>query len=414
MKMPPRHLRFLLPAALAALLAISSTAAASTQPRAAGARGAGAALQPVRPTAAASAQRSSKSTRTVRKRPALPVNEQRAIASYVAMQRAYYVPAVQLYLGNPYAYLWPFTHALAATIDIAGLPHMHNLYRGDLEARLRGLQTYWAYGSVPPIGYLGTAGRYTRTIGVRYFDDNEWVALDLVRLYRENHLAELLTISEQIFTLVVNAWDTQKVAACPGGIPFTDVTVNGDRNTTTNAPAAELAVELYELTGQSFYLDWAKSLYGWVRSCMLASDGAYADHVNGQGKLDPTEWTYNQGSMIGAGAMLFVATRDRTYLDQSEATARVAMAKFSGPTLESQPIPFNAIYLRNLLLLGTVAHRSTYLAYAKRYGDSIWAHLRDPRSGLFLADGGGRTQLLDSAAMVQVYAMLSEPLTKLY
>ena len=35
--------------------------------------------------------------------------------------------------------------------------------------------------------------------------------------------------------------------------------------------------------------------------------------------------------------------------------------------------------------------------------------MRDWRSGLFLADPGGQTQLMDQAAMVQVYALLAEP-----
>ena len=54
----------------------------------------------------------------------------RAVELYDAMQRHFYLGASQGYLynetsprgrSNPYAYLWPFYEAMAATIDLAGV-----------------------------------------------------------------------------------------------------------------------------------------------------------------------------------------------------------------------------------------------------------------------------------------------------
>jgi Glycosyl hydrolase family 76 len=348
------------------------------------------------------------------KPPPLPVDEQRAIASYQAMQSAFYVPGARLYRGNPYTTLWPYGQALAATVDMSDLPKMHTRYQPDLQARLGGLQSYWAYGVKPPVGYVFAVGHSYTTSGARYFDDNEWIAMDLLRLYQHDHLAELLPTAEQIFQLVITAWDDAPVRACPGGIPFTDLAVNGDRNTTTNAPAAELAAELYLVTGQLDYLAWAGKLYGWVRDCLLKADGLYADHVNAKGQIDQTEWTYNQGSMIGAGALLFQATRDVTFLEQAEQTAAAAIARFSGSALDSQPPPFDAIYARNLLLVDAVTNSPLYTGYLQSYADRRWAYLRQPGTGLFGSSASGDTQLLDSAGMVEVYAMLSEPLSVLF
>ncbi|HEX4109523.1 MAG TPA: glycoside hydrolase family 76 protein [Solirubrobacteraceae bacterium] len=388
--------------------------------------------------AAASKSKSKSKSKTKTKakpkpKPALSVDESRAISSFTAMQKVYYLPTARLYRGASgaaYSDLWPFSQGFSATVDMAALPNEHQVYRSNLEAVLGGLNEYWAYGYTPPIGYLAVVGAPKRTTGVRYFDDNEWIGLDLVRLYVQDHLAELLPQAEKIFSLVTAAWDNTTSVACPGGVPFTDLTVNGDRNTVTNAPGAELGAELYELTGDGSDLAWASKMYNWVRSCLLQPDNLYSDHINGQGQIDSTEWTYNQGSMIGAGAMLYQATKDPTYLAQAQATAQAAMTYFTGATLDTQPVVFNAIYLRNLLFLGTelpatagdsggnpsptTTGPDVYAPYAQAYANDMWTNVRDPANGLFDAEPGGGTQLLDSAGMVQVYAMLSEPFSLLF
>ena len=47
---------------------------------------------------------------------------------------------------------------------------------------------------------------------------------------------------------------------------------NTDRNTVTTAPAAELAVQLYRITGNAQYLQFAEQAYEWVRACLLAAE----------------------------------------------------------------------------------------------------------------------------------------------
>src|SRR5437870_895384 len=67
------------------------------------------------------------------------LNKSRAIASYDAMQKTYYMPRAGLYKG---ARLWQYTQAMSATISVASLPGMHARYRSDLVARLKGLDAY--------------------------------------------------------------------------------------------------------------------------------------------------------------------------------------------------------------------------------------------------------------------------------
>jgi glycosyl hydrolase family 76 len=333
------------------------------------------------------------------------INQQHALQAYAAMQSAYYNPSLGLY---PQTYAWPYSQAMAATISIAALPGLHARYSADLTARLSGLQAYADHTDPPPAGYISTLAG-TTPVGARFNDDNEWIGIELLRLYHLTRLPSLLSTASGLMTMVTNQWDTSSGIGCPGGIPWESIALNGDRNTVSNATAAELGAQLYLTTGNNADLQWAIGIYNWVRSCLLHADGLYGDHIDGHGNLDPTEWTYNQGTMIGAGVMLYQATHNPGYLDQAETTAQAGLSIFTPQDLAVQPLSFDAIYIRNVLLLGGVSGDPRYVRFAQWFANDEWYNVRSAASGLFLADPNGQTQLLDQAAMTQVYALLAEP-----
>ena len=43
----------------------------------------------------------------------------------------------------------------------------------------------------------------------------------------------------------------------------------------------------------------------------LQSNGLYADSINRRGVIEPAYWSYNQGTMIGAGTLLYQAPERR-------------------------------------------------------------------------------------------------------
>ncbi|MDQ4045285.1 MAG: hypothetical protein M3173_07545, partial [Chloroflexota bacterium] len=114
----------------------------------------------------------------------------RALIAYATLQRSFYLESPKLYRehypytgGNTYSYLWPFSHALAASAHLAEHPKTAARYDREISDRLDGLEAYWnssldppAYDSYvrPPLGYGGD----------RYYDDNVWIGLDLLRVYR--------------------------------------------------------------------------------------------------------------------------------------------------------------------------------------------------------------------------------------
>jgi hypothetical protein len=332
------------------------------------------------------------------------VNTHRALASYTAMQRRYYIRREGLYRGHPYANAWPYGQALAATISLAAMPGMHDRYRKHVRARLRGLEEYADREHPPPADYLSKVSPPRGPGGDRYNDDNEWFGIELARVH---HVWRLPTLNKakRVFSVVVSHWDLRPNVLCPGGIPQAPH-VNGDRNTVSNAPAAELGLQLYFRTRDPMYLQKAKQMYDWVRLCLLSADGLYKDHIDRRDRIDPTKWTYNQGTMIGAGVMLYKATGDRSYLEQAKFTAQAALRVYALARLARHPVFFNAIYIRNLLLLGSASRDPRYRRYAARFAAHEWNHVRNRHTGLFMADPLGERQLLDQAAMVQVYAML--------
>lgn len=331
-------------------------------------------------------------------------NSQRAIAAYQVMQRNYYLPSIGRYRG---AYAWPYSQAMGATISVASLPGMHHSLRSDLISRLVGLSAYADHADPPPAGYFAYA-HSNSTTSTRFNDDNEWIGIELLRLYHLDHQKALVSAAGDLMTLVWNQWDAS-APQCPGGVPWQRIEANGDRNAVSNATGAELGAQLYLYTGQQSYLDEAVQMYNWVRACLLQPDGLYGDHISGDGEVDSSEWTYNQGEMIGAGVMLTKATANAGYIDQALATAQAALRTFGPAQLAVEPTTFNAIYIRNLLLLGGVTGDPRYSRFAQWYADDAWTNVRDPDTGLFRAGPGGTTQLLDQASMAQLYALLAEP-----
>jgi len=349
------------------------------------------------------------------KKPALHGNPARAAVAFQAMQRYYYLQGSGLYVGEPFSYLWPFSQALAATVSMANVPVLAASFAPEIHARLIGLRTYLdvSNSSAPEGSFTSTLAAFDGTVappagpgGAKYYDDNEWVGIELARLYRITHKAAELGTAEGIMAFEMAGWQADPELACPGGIPFSNDAENTDRNTVTNAPAAELGVQLYRITGNVQYLQFAEMAYEWVRRCLLQPSGLYADHIRQHGVVDPTLWSYNQGTMIGAGTLLYQATGNGAYLYQARATARAALAYYTPERLRTEIPFFPSVYFRNVLYLDSVTHDPPGAKLAQAYVDYAWQHLR-LSNYLFVSGSPPRAQLLVQAAIVQIYALLS-------
>jgi hypothetical protein len=349
------------------------------------------------------------------KKPKLPVNAERAKIAFEVMQKTYYIPGSGLYQGEPFSFLWPFSQAFAATVSMANIPSLKSSFGPELRARLVGLKSYLDLNNsgLPEGTYTSTLAAYDGTVappegpgGAKYYDDNAWIGIELARIYEQNHEAAILGGAEAIMAFEMAGWDTTPGIACPGGIPFSNSAEDIERNTVTNAPTAELGLQLYRQTGNAQYLQFAEMAYEWVRTCLTQPNGLYADHIGLRGKVEPTEWSYNQGAMIGAGVLLYQATGNSAYLFQARQTAKAALAYYTSERLGQENPFFVSVYFRNMLYLDSVTHDPPGTKLVQGYVNYAWEHLR-LSDNVFVFGSPASAQLLVQAAITQDYALLS-------
>jgi Glycosyl hydrolase family 76 len=310
----------------------------------------------------------------------------RARHAYSAMERVYLDRKSGDYRLTPRgrigSHAWPYSQALAAAIELTQLGVTRSVARREVPARFaeldRRFRSHGVYRAVPG--------------GDVYYDDNEWIAQDLLDwdAVRANLVARRKAV--QIFRTVTGAWDTDPSKTCPGGVQWTNAPGNDDRNTVSTANGAIVGLRLYLLSRRAGYLRWSQRMIGWVENCLRDPDGLYGDHVRGDGSIDRTEWSYNQGSMLEAYRLLYVATGNRTDLARAESIGNATLSAFRG-RWSKEPPAFAAIFFRRLLALAAVDRRSQYVAAAEAYADHLW---KTPRRQLFA-----------QAALVQMYAALA-------
>jgi hypothetical protein len=351
------------------------------------------------------------------RKPVLRGNPARALLAFEAMQKYYYIQGSGLYDGEPFSYLWPFSQALAATASLANVPHMPVSFAHELQARLVGLRSYLdTNNSAMPEGtFTSTLAAFDGTVappagpgGTKYYDDNDWVGIELMRVFKLTHDPAVLGAAQAIMAFEMAGWQANPQLPCPGGIPFSNNVENTDRNTVSTAPAAELAAQLYRATANVQYLQFAEGAYAWVRRCLLQPGGLYADHINVRGVIDQTLWSYGQGTMIGAGTLLYQATHNAAYLYEARQTAQASFAYFTPERLGSEIPFFPSVYFRNVLYLDSVTHDPPGAKLAQAYVDYAWGHLR-LSNNLFVAGSPAAAQLLVQAAIAQIYGLLSSP-----
>jgi hypothetical protein len=323
------------------------------------------------------------------------------------------------------AHLWPFSQALVATLALTGIgDELTGLgHTSAIDEALAQLERYWDPSSDPPAYASDVRG--TRIGGDRYYDDNAWIGLALVQLERMRPGSGYLDRAEELFRFAVSGWDQRQVPS-PGGVFWVEQgrgagVKNHDRNTVSTAPNAELGLHLRELRGRTAAEQGAvgaDQMYEWVLTTLDASrdtdaagTGLFWDKVRGDGTLDKTLWSYNQGSMVGANVLLARVHEEQRdmYLDRAEAIARKALTHFQEEGYDQQPPAFNAIFFRNLLLLHPVARdaklQADIIDRLRSYTDEVWRRARDRHDRFHLGHGG--VTLLNQSALVQLLALLA-------
>ncbi|MGE0487736.1 MAG: glycoside hydrolase family 76 protein [Vulcanimicrobiota bacterium] len=295
--------------------------------------------------------------------------------------------------------VWPYGQVMAAALDQARVTGDYN----DFEQLVNGLEQY----RHPEGGYASSRGPFG-LLGNRFYDDNAWLGLVFVQAAQQVPQGGYLEKAEEVAAFLRSAQQPD------GGLLWEEGNPNPSYNTCVLGPTIELSLRLYQQTGDSRHLDFARQLTELMDSRLRQPDGLYADNVNLEsGRVDPTVWSYNQGTPVGAHLLWYRLTGDPSHLEKAQQTARAALHHFSDDVLWRQPPAFNAVFFRNLLQLEDPAAEQALDGYLER----AWSQALEPSSGLFNRSGNGlgsyeghgQLSTIDQAGLVQLYALRDWP-----
>jgi rhamnogalacturonyl hydrolase YesR len=317
--------------------------------------------------------------------------------------------------GKRVAYLWP-TSGIFSGVNTLLRETGDSEYEDMLNnVIIPGLGNYFDEVRQPACyqSYIVQAGESDR-----FYDDNVWLAIDFLEAYKLTENQTFLDRSETLWNFILSGWDNQ----LGGGIYWCEQK-KASKNTCSNAPAAVLALKLYEVTQDDYYFDWATKIYNWTKDNLKdPEDHLYFDNVSLDGGIDRRKFTYNSGQMLQASVLFYKLTGDESYLKEAEAIAESAINHFTVnfPTPEGKDIRlfkgsdnwFNVIMFRGFEELYSVNNNLVYINIFKDNLDYLWNHARD-EDGLFSkswgeGDDGNPKWLLDQASMIEFYASISK------
>lgn len=189
---------------------------------------------------------------------------------------------------------WPNAHAMDVVIDV---------YERTKDPKYKVYFEKW---------FKGVKVKNGNTYLNVFYDDMEWNALTMLRMYEITNDQQYLDAVQLLWNDIIKAWNEQYSG---GGLAWKKDMLYS-KNACSNGPASILAARLYKVTKQESYLDWAKKIYDWQKSTLYnPSTGAVYDNVNGLTEnVDMTTLTYNQGTFLGTAVELYKITGNEIYL----------------------------------------------------------------------------------------------------
>lgn len=150
--------------------------------------------------------------------------------------------------------------------------------------------------------------------GDYYYDDNEWVCIELLRGYQQLGKKKLLDAALANLEFLWTGWDD----VLGGGIYWSMSCES--KNACANAPAAIAFLLAYRCTGREEYLEKGTMICEWMNENLREND-LFMDAVNvADGSKNRWKGVYNQATMIYAGSLLYEITGEQKWYDLTKAT----------------------------------------------------------------------------------------------
>jgi hypothetical protein len=294
--------------------------------------------------------------------------------------------------------VWHYTSIMSLYIKLMKLFPDDALMKGRLSLVADGLEFYRENRSDYRVYAVNRASKKNGVIpgiNTNVYDDNEWIAREFLNAYEATNNAAYLTASKELITYILEkGWDYTINSATGqewGGIYWGPYYLS--KHTCSNGPIINTLVRLSKLDNETkihgrTYLEWAKLVYTFAYNTFRRADGIYGDMIgttrdlNGNtishGSLDNTAYTYNTGSMITAGALLYGVTQEKHYLDEALLSAKASFTYFGDFTIwkglvqfpVSTTLWFNLVLFEGYYFLYQVDKENT-----KAFFDEIQASL---------------------------------------
>lgn len=311
------------------------------------------------------------------------------------------------------SFLWPYSAMVSGCVSMYKISKADK-YKELMDKQIKpGLDLYWDNTRKPACyqSYPTFTGKNDR-----YYDDNDWIALDCCDYYEATGKQEYLDKAIALHRYIYSGWSDE----LGGGIYWCEQK-RTSKNTCSNAPATVLCLKLYKLTKDEKYLKQAEETYEWTKTNLRdPEDFVYWDNISLEGQIGYAKYTYNSGQMIQAGVLLYQITGKEAYLQDAQQTAKGAYEYFcrlqQTPKGEMRFYPdspwFNVILFRGLKALYQTDHNPTYIKAMIDNADFAWRWTRDS-NGLFSNDWSGNKSnqfksLLENACMIELFAEISE------
>lgn len=215
---------------------------------------------------------------------------------------------VQDNMGNSTFNYWPNAHALDVLVD-GYLRTKNENYLSRMKALVQGIKV-----------------KNGNTYNNVFNDDMIWLASSSLRAYQATNDQEYKDVAVYLWGIIKTSWSDDVFG---GGITWKQDTPK-QKNAVSNAPAAIVALRLYEIDKNPDDLEWAKKIYTWQKNNLVDPvNGLVWDNISETNGVVTTnkDWvfTYNMGTWIGAGLRLYKVTGEQGYLNDALKSAKSSL-----------------------------------------------------------------------------------------
>ncbi|NCO38627.1 MAG: hypothetical protein COZ06_01295 [Armatimonadetes bacterium CG_4_10_14_3_um_filter_66_18] len=225
-----------------------------------------------------------------------------------------------------FSFVWPAGFQLLALAAAARV--CPDDYNGRLVKFVDALDAYWEVGDNGVGGY-----QVLSMPSERFYDDNAWLALGLLETHGVTGEQKYLTRAEKVMEFLLEGERRTK----GGGIRQRE-NEETESVVCTTAPATEVALKLYQLTGTKEYLAAAERWYAWLNAPEVGVRDPETNLFHQGAAVAEGDWTVKKGyrayqtaAPIRAAVLLYQIKHDRNYLEDAQTLAAACLNKWVAP-----------------------------------------------------------------------------------